>query len=80
MVDYFKFFDSFDHQWVRSFLHMLHFPTALVEMIYSMYSGLMRSIKIGTAYGDPFSSFNGMGQGDIATLFPGLALVSGQFI
>ena len=36
MVDYFKFFDSFDHQWVRKFLHMLNFPDAMVEMIYDM--------------------------------------------
>ena len=40
---------------------------------------LLRSIKIGTAYGDPFMSYNGMGQGDISTLFPALALVCGQF-
>ena len=41
MVDYFKFFDSFGHQWVRGFLHMLHFPKALVEMIFNMYPNLL---------------------------------------
>ena len=74
MVDYFKFFHPFDHQWARGFLFMLHFPKALVENTYSMYSGLLKSIKIGVAYGDLFSSYSGMGQGDIATLFPALAL------
>ena len=48
-------------------------------MIFSMYSNLQRSTKIGIAYGNPFTSFNGMGQGDIATLFLALAVVSGQF-
>ena len=37
MVGYFNFFESFDHQRVRGFLHMLHFPKALVEMIFNMY-------------------------------------------
>ena len=49
MVDYYKFFDSFDHQWVREFLHMLHFPHALVEMIFDLYIRLQRGIKIGKA-------------------------------
>ena len=44
-----------------------------------MYVNLYRTIRIGMAYGNPFQGFNGMGQGDVATLFPALALVSGQF-
>ena len=32
-VDYYKFFDSFDHSWVRHFLHLIELPHAIVEMI-----------------------------------------------
>ena len=34
---------------------------------------------MGAAYGVASYSANGLGQGDLATLFPALALVSGQF-
>ena len=39
----------------------------------------MRSIKFGTIYGKPTNYFNGCGQGDLCSLFPAIALVSGQF-
>ena len=58
---------------------MLNFPEAMVEMIHNMYDNLFRTIKIGIAYGNPFMAFSGMGQGDVATLVPALAMVSGQF-
>ena len=79
MVDYYRFFDSFDHSGVKQFLRMLHFPDSLLEMVYNMHAGPHSTIKIGLAYGDPFAGGNGMGQGDVTTLFPELALVSGQF-
>ena len=79
MVDYYKFFDSFDHAWVRDFLLMLGFPAAYANMLYKMYKNLKRIIKLGAAYGDAFIGYNGMGQGDVGTLVPALAMVSGQF-
>jgi hypothetical protein len=48
-------------------------------MIFKMYVNLKRYIKLGSAYGDAFIGYNGMGQGDVATLIPALAMVSGQF-
>ena len=65
-VDYYKFFDSFDHAWVRQFLHLIKFPHAMVEMIYHLYTNLWRTIKIGNAYGESFQTQCGMGQGDIS--------------
>ena len=79
MVDYYKLFDSFDHAWVKDFLTMLQFPRAFVNMVHDMYIHLMPIIKLGNAYGHAFVGYNGMGQGDVATLLPALAMVSGQF-
>ena len=52
MDDYSKFVESLDHQLVRGCLHMLHLPEARVEIIFNMYSGVMRQIKTGIGYGD----------------------------
>ena len=78
-VDYFKYFDSFDHKWVHGFLLLLGFPVALCDMILDMYIAIKRYIKLGKAYGLAQIVFNGMGQGDHAALFPAVGLVSGQF-
>ena len=64
-VDYYKFFDSFDHAWVLQYLELIKFPPAMVEIIYDLYVDLWRTIKIGNAYGESFQTHNGMGQGDI---------------
>ena len=57
----------------------LGFPAALTDMTLDLYENLMRSIKFGTVYGKPAHYFNGCGQGDLCSLFPAIALVSGQF-
>jgi hypothetical protein len=78
-VDYFKYFDSFDHHWVHGFLLKIGFPNALVDMVLNMYVTIQRYIKLGKAYGLAQEVYNGMGQGDHAALFPAVGLVSGQF-
>ena len=78
-VDYFKYFDSFGHKWVHGFLKFLGFPPALTDMTLNLYENLMRSIKFGIVYGKPVNYYNGCGRGDLCSLFPAIALVSGQF-
>jgi hypothetical protein len=78
-VDYFKYFDSFDHSWVHGFLIRIGFPGVLADMMLNMYLVIQRYIKIGKAYGLAQEVYNGMGQGDHGALFPAVALVSGQF-
>ena len=77
-VDYFKYFDSFVHQWVHGFIRRIGFPTALADMVLIMYLAIQRYIKLAKAYGLAQQVFNGMGQGDHAALFPAIAFVSGQ--
>ena len=78
-VDYLKYFDSFDDQWVHGFLLLLGFPPCFADMILDFYLGLQRSIKLGKALGQPHHYANGCGQGDATALFPAIAFVSGQF-
>ena len=73
------YFDSFEHHWVHGFLLLLGFPPCFADMILDLYLGLQRSIKHGKALGRPHHYFNGCGQGDVSSLFPAIALVSGQF-
>ena len=46
-VDYFKYFDSFDHKWVHGFLCYIGFPAALADMVLDLYLHLQRRIKLG---------------------------------
>ena len=78
-VDYFKYFDSFDHIWVHKFLILIGFPEVLADMVFDLYLSIQRYIKLGRALGLAQIVYNGMGQGDHAALFPAIALVSGQF-
>ena len=78
-VGYFKYFDSFEHEWVHGFLVLIGFPQALADMVLDLYRGLHMTIKMGKALGEPHHYHNGCGQGDVCALFPAIALVSGQF-
>ena len=48
-LDYNKYYDSFDHQWVRKFLLFLGFPTAYVEINYHLYDNMQKTLKIAGA-------------------------------
>ena len=65
-VDYFKYSDSFEHQWVHGFLILIGFPAVLADMILDLYQGLMRTIKLGRALGEAHHYYNGCGQGDVS--------------
>ena len=78
-LDYHKYYDSFDYDWVKGFLIFLGFPQAYVELHHNLYTNMRKTLKIGGALGIHTHSYNGLGQGDVASTFPVLAHTSGQF-
>ena len=79
LMDYYKFFDSFDFDWVRSFMIALGFNPQLAELIHNLNSNMIRFIKLGKTFGPQIKPGNGMLQGDSFSIIVALALVSIQF-
>ena len=79
LLDYRKFFDAFEPEWVRKFAIALGLDTDLAESAAQLYKNLIRFIKIGNTYGDPLTATNGLGQGDSYSLLIALSFISIQF-
>ena len=45
-LDYYKYYDSFDHNWVRCFLKFLGFPEAYVEINFHLYTNMWKTMKL----------------------------------
>ena len=77
--DYYKYFDSFDHEFARELMLRHGMPKNLVDLVHSMLCNSMRTIRQAGALGEPFHAHNGLGQGDVMSLIPAFLLVSWQF-
>ena len=79
LLDYYKFFDSFELQFYSKFMAKMGIHPALISLFLDLNLNAVRRIKIGTALGAPFSTFNALGQGDPLTLIVALLYVTVQF-
>ena len=79
MLDYYKFFDSFEPRFYAKFLQEMGVYCNLVRLSLDLNLNAVRRIKIGTAYGKPLHTFNALGQGDPLTLIVALLYVTVQF-
>ena len=77
--DYAKYFDAFDHEWTKQLLLYVGMPPELVELMFHLYTNMERIFKKGSSLSEPFSAYNGYGQGDVLSLLPAMILVSWQF-
>ena len=80
MLDYYKFFDSFEPQFYAKFLEKMGIHSELVGLFLDLNLNAVRRVKIGNALGKPFTTYNALGQGDPLTLVVALLHVSVQFI
>ena len=80
MLDYYKFFDSFEPKFYAEFLTKMGLHKNLVRLFLDLNVKAVRRIKIGNTLGKPFSTFNALGQGDPLTLIVALLYVSVQFV
>ena len=51
----------------------------LVNLTIDLYANMKRRLKKGHALSEPFSTFSGMGQGDVLSLIPAMLLAPWQF-
>ena len=77
--DYWKFFDLFDYDFTEKLLIQVGIPKQLTTLTHNLYKQHTRTMRSGKALGEPFHPNNGIGQGDVLSLLPALALVSWQF-
>ena len=54
-------------------------PERLAKLTHHLYKHHQRGLTKGKALSEPFSAYNGVGQGDILSLIPAMVLVSWQF-
>ena len=80
MLDYYKFFDSFEPNFYAKFLEKMGLHQNLVRLFLDLNINAVRRVKIGNALGNPFRTFNALGQGDPLTLIVALLYVSVQFV
>ena len=80
MLDYYKFFDSFEPKFYAKFLEKMGIHSNLVRLFLDLNVNAVRRVKIGNALGKPFQTFNALGQGDPLTLVVALLYVSVQFV
>ena len=79
LMDYWKFFDAMEPDFVKEFLLACGLDEDYVHMTHEMYKNMNRYIKLGRSYGDPIQGANGSGQGDTYSILVALALVAVQF-
>ena len=77
--DYFKYFDTFDYDLSKQIRLHSGVPARLVGLVSLMWTNSQRRIRQNKALGQPFHAANGLGQGDVLSLLPAIALVSWQF-
>ena len=77
--DYYKYFDSFDHDFAKGLMLRHGVPVRLVNLVHSMLQTSVRTIRQAGVLGEPFHAHNGLGQGDVMSLIPAFLLVSWQF-
>ena len=78
-ADISKFFDSFDPQFFYELLIAVGIPERVAKQIRYMYVNIKRMVKLGEAYGQPFTGKVGAGQGDVLAVFKALAITTVQF-
>jgi hypothetical protein len=63
LLDYEKFFDLFQPEFVANLLRTAGIPEGIAKQILFLYSRLTRYIKVADTYGAVIKQFNGIGQG-----------------
>ena len=79
VLDYYKFFDSLEPRFYGKFLGAMGLHPSLTNLFLDLNTQTVRRVKIGGVYGEPFSTYNALGQGDPLTLVVALLYVSVQF-
>lgn len=79
LVDFMKFFDLFDYNFVRHLLIQMRVCVQYADLISDLYTNMVRYIKIRNTYGAPIYGYNGRGPGDPAAILAALFLISVQF-
>ena len=82
LLDYYKFFDSFDPEFTGNMLSACGIEEDLSEIFSHLNINAQRHIKIGNTYGKPMSVSNGIGQGDSLALMSAIiyAAIQHRFI
>ena len=79
LLDYYKFFDSFEPRFYARFLRDMGLDDQFVDLFLNLNTRAEKRVKIGTVLSEPFGTFNALGQGDPVTLMVALLYVSVQF-
>ena len=79
LLDYVKFFDMFQPDWVRDFLIHTGFDPDMAYTIHNLYTNLRRRIKLRRNFGPISRPADGMAAGDSLALMVALVFVSTQF-
>ena len=65
LLDYYKFFDSFDPRFMSCMFEQYNFPQPMVDLFFlNLNTNARRYIKIGNTYGPKIEPYNALGQGD----------------
>ena len=78
--DYYKYFDSFDHDFASQVMMKYGMPKQVVSLVYTMWTRSHRTVRQASALGEPFHAFNGLGQGDLMSLIPAFCLCLGTLL
>ena len=62
--DFKKYFDAFDHDFTPNMMQHVGMPPALAQLTHQLYKKHRRVLTKGKAQSEPFTTYNGVGQGD----------------
>ena len=79
LLDYHKFFDSFDPRFYAKMLKDMGVHHDFATLFLDINTNAKRRIKIGNTYGRELNTYNGIGQGDPKSLFVALLYITVQF-
>ena len=79
LLDYYKFFDSFEPRFYARFLGDMGVHPQFVDLFLDLNTRAVRRVKINGIYSEGFTTFNALGQGDPVTLMLALLYVTVQF-
>ena len=76
LLDYYKFFDSFEPRFYARFLDDMGIHQQFVDLFLDLNTKAIRRVKISGVYSEGFTTFNALGQGDPVTLMLALLYVT----
>ena len=78
LLDYYKFFDSFDPRFFHPFLVKMGVDRKMADLFLDLNTRAVRRIKLGNTYGPAFTPYNALGQGDAKVLMCAILYVTVQ--